>query len=169
MFRTHPADRRSIGQRTALVGGGLVIAVSETLRADHAAPLREHALRLTGDESAATELVRRTFERAEQRPELVGRDPVAVRRWLFAVAGRLAGEAAGGPVRTEGDGDAVTVRSALAALHALPHRYKVVLVELHLRRRPAAEVAALLGLSPAALGVRSAEALRALRVALTDS
>src|SRR3569833_1787412 len=100
---SHPPGRSTLYRAADGTGGGeLVIAVSEALRADHAAPLRAHALRLTRSETAAADLVRRTFARAGQCAELVDRDPMAVRRWLFAGAGRLASETPG-PARTEGD------------------------------------------------------------------
>jgi RNA polymerase sigma-70 factor, ECF subfamily len=71
------------------VGGGQAAQEAELMRVlydQHAAALWRYALRLTGDQARAEDVVQETLLRAWQHPEVTDDSERSARAWLFTVA-----------------------------------------------------------------------------------
>lgn len=165
------------------------LASNEGLRAAYAAhgdELYRAARRLCGDAAVAEEIVQETFVRAWRAADRFDERLGSLRSWLFGIMRNLvidqARSAAVRPVRAGSPGlhaaepvfDADEIDRAIVgwqveeALRRLTPDHRVVLVEVHLRGRPIAEVATALGVPPGTVKSRVFYALRALRVALDE-
>ncbi|MCW2686670.1 MAG: polymerase sigma factor SigL [Mycobacterium sp.] len=84
----HNDYRPASGQRSDqhLAAEDPKAAVVRSLYDGHAAPLWRYALRLTGDQARAEDVVQETLLRAWQHPEVVDDGERSARAWLFTVA-----------------------------------------------------------------------------------
>src|SRR3954470_10710297 len=64
-------------------------AMMRTLYDEHAAALWRYALRLTGDQARAEDVVQETLLRAWRHPEVTADQERSARAWLFTVARNL--------------------------------------------------------------------------------
>ncbi|MBX6371083.1 MAG: sigma-70 family RNA polymerase sigma factor [Acidothermus sp.] len=166
-------------------------ADDELIRAlyeQHGRVLFGYVLRLVdGDRGRAEDIVQETIIRAWRHPEAVGRDPQAIRPWLFTVARNLVVDAyraarvrpqeagadglalvaAGDDVPTEVD-RALEAWEVADALNSLSPDHRRVLVETYYRGRSVAEAAAVLGIPQGTVKSRTYYALRALRLILEE-
>ena len=78
--------RVSAAQRAS---GASEAALMKALYDEHAAVLWRFALRLTGDQSQAEDVVQETLLRAWQHPEVIGDTERSARAWMFTVARNL--------------------------------------------------------------------------------
>src|SRR6185312_7239171 len=85
--RSNEPDHR---QRRIKDGGWLMddpeTALMRVLYDEHAAALWRYALRLTGDQARAEDVVQETLLRAWQHPEVTDDSERSARAWLFTVA-----------------------------------------------------------------------------------
>lgn len=176
--------RRPLSQRPVPVQGKLRDEASLRHAYDeHGRELLAFAQRSLGDRGLAEEAVQETFVRAWRAAEKFDPALGSLRTWLFAVcrnividfararAARPAMVLSGEPVESvEQVGldrllDELLVEEALRQLSAT---HRQVLVEVQLRDRPAAEVAAELHVPVGTIHSRVYYALRAFRVALEE-
>lgn len=152
---------------------------------EHAAERFGFCLARLGDRHAAQDAVQETFLRLWQAAERYDPDVAGIRTWLYAVARNVVIDQhrrrtsgigpvnlvaditplVDGPSRDLVDArlDAIVVEEALSRLTP-EHRH--VILECYLRDRPAAEVAATLGIPHGTVRSRIFHALKALRVEL---
>lgn len=166
------------------------LASNDGVRAAYAAhgdELYRAARRLCGDGALAEEIVQETFVRAWRAADRYDERLGSLRTWLFGIMRHLvidqARAAAVRPLRAgsvptgsvpEPVFDADEIDRAIVgwqveeAMRRLTTDHQVVLVEVHLRGRPIAEVAGDLGIPDGTVKSRVYYALRALRVALDE-
>jgi RNA polymerase sigma-70 factor (ECF subfamily) len=175
-------------------GRGPLLDDEDGVRAAYAAhgpELFRAARRSLGDDQLAEEAVQETFLRAWRAADRFDERLGSLRTWLFAILRNividLTRAEAVRPLRAvavNGDGDVLDAfdapkpasdldRALLAwqveeALRRLGDHHRQVLVEVHLRGRPLAEVAAELGIPVGTVKSRLYYALRALRVVLEE-
>lgn len=153
--------------------------------AAHGAELYRAARRSLRDDHLAEEAVQETFLRAWRAGDRFDLELGSLRTWLFAILRNtvidLTRAESVRPLRATVDGrtvEGVTTadldRALLAwqveeSLTKLSDDHRRVLVEVHLRNRPLADVAAELGVPLGTVKSRAYYALRALRVALEES
>jgi RNA polymerase sigma-70 factor (ECF subfamily) len=150
---------------------------------DHGGELFALAYRSLGDRGRAEEAVQETFLRAWRGADRYDPQRATVRTWLYAICRNVVIDA----------GRALAARPRLAdaelpdlpvlerpleqllvglqveeALRRLSDQHRVVLVEVHLRDRPAAEVAAQLGVPVGTVRSRVYYGLKALRLVLEE-
>lgn len=150
---------------------------------EHGGELYGFALRALGDRGLAEEAVQETFLRAWRAAARFDPATGTLRAWLFAICRNLIVDLA----------RARSVRPAVAAMEAreqadavdeieramvsvqieqalaqVSDRHRRVLVEVHLRGRPVAEVASELGVPPGTVHSRLYYGLRALAVVLEE-
>ncbi len=157
--------------------------------AAHGDELYRAARRLTGDGKQAEDVVQETFLRAWRAADRFDERLGSLRTWLFGILRNIvidqARAASVRPLRPlpaldgaapNGDGaaDVDEIERALAcwqveeALSRVSEEHRTVLVEVHLRGRPIAEVAAQLGVPAGTVKSRVYYGMRALRVALEE-
>lgn len=152
--------------------------------AAHGGELLRFARRALGDRGLAEEAVQETFVRAWQARERFDDRLGSLRTWLFAILRNVVIDLARArAVRPALAHDADSRRepvtgdefdAALAgwqveeALRRLSPDHRVVLLEVHLRGRPYAEVAAELGVPAGTVKSRVFYGLRAMRLALEE-
>jgi RNA polymerase sigma-70 factor (ECF subfamily) len=155
--------------------------------AAHGAELFRAARRSLRDDHLAEEAVQETFLRAWLAADRFDLRLGSLRTWLFAILRNividLARAEAVRPLRAVADGVAADGDAAVAvadldrallawqveeSLTRLSEDHRRVLVEVHLRNRPLAEVAADLGIPVGTVKSRAYYALRALRVVLEE-
>jgi RNA polymerase sigma-70 factor (ECF subfamily) len=158
-----------------------------TVYAAHGAELYRFALRSLGDPGLAEEAVQETFLRAWQAADRFDERLGSLRTWLFAIVrnvvidlsrARAARPAVhdtrGAPVIDLGAFEESEIDRALAAwqveeaLRRLGDEHRIVLVEVHYKGRPYAEVAADLGIPVGTVKSRVFYALQAMRLALEE-
>lgn len=150
----------------------------------HGAELYRLSLRSLGDRGQAEEAVQETFVRAWRSADRYSEELGSLRTWLFAIARNVIVDlarrrsvrpplAGGEPVLEPVDGadpiDRVMNAWLLeAALRRLSADHRQALVETYYRQRPAADVAAELGVPEGTVRSRVYYGLRALRLALEE-
>jgi RNA polymerase sigma-70 factor, ECF subfamily len=149
---------------------------------EHGRALLAYATRLTGDRSAAEDVVQETLIRAWRHPEVVANGRGSTRGWLLTVArnivtDRIRARAARPPEvpespdtppiqRDHADRVATSV-TVLAALEELSEDHRGVLDQIYFQGRSLGEAATALGIPAGTVKSRSYYALRALRERLT--
>lgn len=158
--------------------------------AAHGRELYQVARRLTGDAQRAEEVVQETFVRAWRAADRFDERLGSLRTWLFgimrnlvidqvratAARPRLVGSERAGreldgaldPATVDAIDRAIAAWQLDEAMRRLTPDHRAVLVEVHLRGRPLAEVAAELGVPVGTVKSRVYYGLRALRVALDE-
>lgn len=166
------------------------LAHEEGIRAAYAAhggELYRAARRLTGDAQLAEELVQETFLRAWRAADRFDERLGSLRTWLFGIMRNLAiDQARAAAVRPLRALDPATLASSPdeetvdeidrvlltwqveEALTRVSPDHRRVLIDVHLRGRPIADVAAELGVPPGTVKSRVYYGLRALRVVLEE-
>ncbi|HKT04925.1 MAG TPA: sigma-70 family RNA polymerase sigma factor [Rugosimonospora sp.] len=159
-------------------------ALIRFLYEEHGRALLAYATRLTGDRSAAEDVVQETLLRAWRHARDLVDEKGSVRGWLLTVArnivtDRLRARAArptevaetptSGPVELDHADAVVNTMVVLDALESLSPEHRDVLVELYYRGRSVAEAAEALGVPPGTVKSRSYYALRAMRATLSGS
>ncbi len=155
-----------------------------SLYAAHGRSLLAHATRLTGDRTAAEDVVQETFVRAWKHADHLGPGTGSVRGWLLTVARNIVtdrararairpAEVAEVDDRTSVEGDhsesVVNTVVVMQALVQLSPKHREVLVELYYRGHSVTEAAKELGVPPGTVKSRSYHALRALRAVMGRS
>ena len=152
----------------------------------YAPPLYRFLLGLTqGDRQIAEDLTQETLLRAWQHRERLPASSEHLRRWLYTVARRIAIDAARSrrarPVEvgsidlsTLRDDDQTiervsTTHDVLAALDALSHKHRQILLEVYFRGHTGRTAAQVLGIPEGTVRSRTHHALRALRNALVPA
>lgn len=158
-------------------------AVLRSAYAEHAGELFAFASRSLGDPGLAEEAVQETFVRAWRAADRFDPAVGSLRTWLFAIARNVVVDLARArsirpaladrePPDQAGETDelerAVISLGIEAALQQVSDRHREVLVEVHLRGRPVAEVATELGVPPGTVHSRLYYGLKALGVALEE-
>ena len=188
MVRPRPAGRR--GQEPEDSGGDQTRrgfereALLRNAYDAHGGELYGFAVRRTRDHHAAEEAVQETFIRAWRAADRFDDSAGTLRAWLFAIlrnvlidASRaaavrppLAGSDPGDEASDEPDAFERVLDTWMVedALHRLRPDHRRILVEVHLRGRPYAEVAAELGIPEGTARSRTFYALKALRLALEE-
>jgi RNA polymerase sigma-70 factor, ECF subfamily len=155
----------------------------DALYADYAGPLLDYTKRLLdGDRFQAEDIVQETLLRAWRHADVLAGD--SARPWLFAVARRLVIDSyrrrrarpaavAVDALLDEPPAPDEPERALLAwevaeALRTLSPAHRQVLLEVHYRDRPVAEVAAVIGVPEGTVRSRTYYALCALRLALEE-
>jgi RNA polymerase sigma-70 factor (ECF subfamily) len=153
-------------------------ALIRALYADHGRALLAYATRLTGDRTAAEDVVQETLVRAWRNKDVLTNGQGSVRGWLFTVtrnividqvrarAARPAEVAAPTEAPSGGRDPADQVVDSIVVLDALDglsREHRSVIEEIYFRGRAVAEVAADLGIPPGTVKSRSFYALRAMR------
>jgi RNA polymerase sigma-70 factor, ECF subfamily len=151
--------------------------------AEHAKELLGFARRALGDEGLAEEAVQETFLRAWRAADRFDERIASLRTWLFAICrnvlidlkrARAARPALALAAPPEQAGEVDEFERALMtveiseALRQVSDRHRTVLVEVHLRGRPVAEVAGELGVPPGTVHSRLYYGLKALGVVLEE-
>jgi RNA polymerase sigma-70 factor (ECF subfamily) len=163
-------------------GRGADSRLLEAVHGAHAADLHRYALRLTGDEQHAQDVVQETLLRAWRHPEVLQRPDDAVRAWLFTVARNLVLDHLRSarhtrehvtervPDRTEADRSQAVLDGWLVAdaLLQLSPEHRAVVVGAYYGGRSVAELAAEQGVPPGTVKSRMHYAMRALRLALQE-
>ena len=148
----------------------------------HAAVIWRYAVRLTGNQSVADDIVQETLLRAWRTPRILDQDPTTARAWLFTVARNLViDDARSARRRHEDPVEAVPERQAddLAdslfdallvgeALKELSEDHRAVIVHAYFGGRNTCELAAELNIAEGTVKSRLHYGLRALRLALQE-
>ncbi|MBP1161255.1 sigma-70 family RNA polymerase sigma factor [Rhodococcus sp. PvR099] len=150
---------------------------------DHGSELFALAYRSLGDRGRAEEAVQETFLRAWRGADRYDPQRSALRTWLYAICRNVVIDAsrarAARPRLADAEPpDLPVVERPLEqllvglqmeeALRRLSEQHRLVLVEIHLRDRPAGEVAAQLGLPVGTVRSRVYYGLKALRLVLEE-
>jgi len=158
------------------------VALREAYRA-YGPELFRLAARSLGDRGLAEEVVQETFVRAWRHEGRFDAARGSMRTWLWAIARNLVIDAArrrasrpplagadlAPPPASADHAERVAVRLQVAeALERVSPEHQHVIVEVHYRGRPHAEVAAELGVPPGTVRSRLYYGLRALRLALEE-
>lgn len=157
-------------------------SVLRELHDQHAAVIWRYAVRLTGNASAADDVVQETMLRAWRTPRILDQDPSSTRSWLFTVARNLVIDDARSarrrhesvpgtlPEQPTDDGtdalfDTLLVGEALSTLSA---EHRAVIVRAYFGGRNTAGLAAELGIAEGTVKSRLHYGMRALRLALQE-
>lgn len=152
------------------------------LHDEHAAPLLRYALRLTGDDQLAEDVVQETLLRAWKNPDILAQGDTAARAWLYTVArnfvidDRRSARARREigletvPERARSDPTESALDSWLVAdaLSQLTPEHRTVIVRAYYMGQSVAELAELLEVPPGTVRSRLHYGLRALRLALQE-
>jgi RNA polymerase sigma-70 factor (ECF subfamily) len=164
---------------------GAVMQDIRSAYAAHGEELYRAARRSLGDDHLAEEAVQETFLRAWLAAERFDERLGSLRTWLFAILRNIVIDVARAesvrPQRATADGSIDLTAPSTAELDAallawqveealtrLSEDHRRVLVEVHLRNRPLADVAADLGVPVGTVKSRAYYALRSLRVVLEE-
>jgi len=157
-------------------------SVLRELHDQHATVIWRYAVRLTGNASAADDIVQETLLRAWRTPRILDQDPSSTRSWLITVARNLVIDDARSarkrhesaqetvpeqPVDDGTDGlfDSLLVSEALTTLSS---DHRAVIVRAYYGGRNTAELAAELDIAEGTVKSRLHYGLRALRLALQE-
>jgi len=150
---------------------------------DHGGELFALAYRSLGDRGRAEEAVQETFLRAWRSADRYDPQRSTLRTWLYAICRNVVIDAsrarAARPQLVDSEPPDVPVEErpleqllvglqVEEALRRLSEEHRVVLVEVHLRDRPATEVAAQLGIPVGTVRSRVYYGLKALRLVLEE-
>ncbi|MER5768560.1 sigma-70 family RNA polymerase sigma factor [Streptomyces sp. NPDC001985] len=145
---------------------------------EHGRALLAYAQRLTGDRSAAEDVVQETLIRAWKHPDSLVNGKGSVRGWLLTVARNIvtdrfrakaarptevAESPSNGPVEQDHAEAVVDSMVVMEALDRLSSDHREVLLEIYFQGRTVAEAAKTLGIPPGTVKSRSHYALKALR------
>lgn len=148
----------------------------------HGEALLAYAMGLTGDRSAAHELVRESMTRAQQSPDVFDGSERSARAWLFDMARRIANDewrtgrpcdeisTAVMPAAAPFSALDVLLRSwqIVEALSRLSVQHRQALFECYYRSRTVVQAAATLGVPENTIKTRLHYGLRALRLILAE-
>jgi len=160
-------------------------ALMRGLYDEHAAALWRYAVRLTGDQARAEDVVQETLMRAWQHPEVTDDTERSARAWLFTVArnmiiderrsARFRRESGiadtdgvadpAGPDEVDASLDRLLLNGAMAQLSAA---HRAVIRRSYFRGWTTAQIAADLGIVEGTVKSRLHYALRALRLSLQE-
>ena len=158
----------------------------ETLYDEHAAALWRYAMRLTGDQARAEDVVQETLARAWQHPEVTDDPERSARAWLFTVARNMiiderrssrfrsevsssvgsAAPAQASPDEVNSALDRLLIGDALAQLS--PDHCAVVRRSYYLLGWTTAQIADDLGIAEGTVKSRLHYAMRAMRLTLQE-
>jgi RNA polymerase sigma-70 factor (ECF subfamily) len=163
---------------------GLDEALIKSIYDNHGRMLMAYALRLTGNRSAAEDIVQETVLRTWQHAEVLTNGKGSVRAWLMTVLRNLVIDSIRAkacrpaevkefpvthPVEADHAEDVVRSIAVLEALDRLSADHRAVLVEIYYRSRSVSEAATVLDIPPGTVKSRCYYALLALRRVLGDS
>lgn len=149
-----------------------------SLYSEHGRSLLAYALRMTGDQHTAEDLVQETIIKAWKNADTLFDGTRSVRAWLLTVLRNLVVDRARAkaarptevaeapwhiPVQRDHADEVVDSIVVLRALENLPSHHRDVLVELYYRGRTPADAADVLGIPVGTVRSRAFKALRALR------
>lgn len=158
-------------------------ALIRSLYEEHGRALLAYAQRLTGDRSAAEDVVQETLIRAWKHPEALVNGKGSVRGWLLTVTRNIitdryrakaarptevAESVTTQPVEQDHAEAVVNSIVVVEALDRLSPDHRDVLLEIYFRGRSVAEAAQALGIPPGTVKSRSHYALKALRDMYVD-
>lgn len=158
-------------------------ALIRSLYEEHGRALLAYAQRLTGDRSAAEDVVQETLIRAWKHPDALVNGKGSVRGWLLTVARNIitdryrakaarptevAESATTQPVERDHADAVVDSMVVMEALDRLSPDHRDVLMEIYFQGRSVAEAATRLGIPPGTVKSRSHYALKALRDMYAD-
>ncbi len=162
---------------------GAEAALMKAIYDEHAPALWRYALRLTGNQNRAEDVVQETLLRAWQHPEVIGDAERSARAWLFTVARNIvidesrtararkevtsldsAPEQAA-PDEVNAALDRLLIADAFAQLSA---EHRAVVCRSYYRGWSTAQIAADLGIAEGTVKSRLHYALRALRLTLQE-
>jgi RNA polymerase sigma-70 factor (ECF subfamily) len=157
--------------------------VLRTLHDGHAEALWRYALRLTGDEQLAEDVVQEALLRAWRNPRILEQGSAASKAWLYTVARNFAIDERRSararwevgldrlPEHARSDHTDTTLDAWLIAdaLSQLKPEHRVVIVRAYYRGESIAELAEALGVPPGTVRSRLHYGLRALRLALEEN
>ncbi|GGZ31420.1 DNA-directed RNA polymerase sigma-70 factor [Streptomyces inusitatus] len=150
---------------------------------EHGRALLAYAQRLTGDRSAAEDVVQETLIRAWKHPDALVNGKGSVRGWLLTVARNIitdrfraraarppevAQSPANGPVEADHAEAVVDSMMVMEALDRLSPDHREVLLEIYFRGHTVAEAAKTLGIPAGTVKSRSHYALKSLRELYTE-
>ncbi|MEO3976442.1 sigma-70 family RNA polymerase sigma factor [Streptomyces sp. CAU 1734] len=150
---------------------------------EHGRALLAYAQRLTGDRSAAEDVVQETLIRAWKNPDSLVNGKGSVRGWLLTVTRNIvtdryraraarptevAESSTGGPVEKDHAESVVDSMVVMEALDRLSPDHREVLMEIYFQGHTVAEAAKILGIPAGTVKSRSHYALKALRELYTD-
>jgi RNA polymerase sigma-70 factor (ECF subfamily) len=156
-------------------------AVVRTLYEEHGRSLLAYATRLTGDRTAAEDVVQETLVRAWRHASTLTEERGSVRGWLLTVARNIVTDRARAraarptevaespatpPIERDHSETVVDTMVVLDALDQVSPEHRDVLVEIYYRGRSVTEAATVLGIPPGTVKSRTYYALRALRAAI---
>ena len=148
----------------------------------HAASVRRYAVHLTGDSSAADDVVQETLLRAWRTPRILAEDPAATRSWMYTVARHLVVDEARSARRRREITMAETPETAVQdaadavldamlieeALAGLSRAHRDVVVRAYYLGSSVAEIAEELAIAEGTVKSRLHYGLKALRLALQE-
>jgi RNA polymerase sigma-70 factor, ECF subfamily len=174
-------DISSGGEQRAVVDPEQVV---RDVKREHGSAILAYATRLTGDYTAAEDVVQETLIRAWKHAGALSDESRSVRGWLLTVARNIVTDRARArrarptevaenplnpPMERDHSDGVVDTMVVLDGLGQLSQEHRRVLVEVYYRGRTTAEAAEVLGVPAGTVKSRTYYALRALRAALGDT
>ncbi|GAB3814584.1 sigma-70 family RNA polymerase sigma factor [Micromonospora zhanjiangensis] len=153
-------------------------ALVRTLYEQHGSALLGYATRVTGDRTAAEDVLQETLLRAWRNADSLSEATGSIRGWLFTVARNIMTDSArarasrphevpeaplAAPAERDHADSVVDSMVALDALNRLPEDQRRVLVEIYYGGRTVNETAERLGIPPGTVKSRTHGAMRNLR------